>query len=256
MSVTPLGATSNSEETVNMADSGEENALGTELIDLISTASPFQGLPPAVLAAVADTAEKRTYCAGEPVFTLGQYDAQDFYLILSGSLKVAFIDHQSGAMRIDDVEKGAVFGMETSICDKCADALNQITLTAETDVALIVFYAQPFREIVSQRPSLSRNLMQYFAETLSKTRFETMDRSSAPEQRVYAALMSFVKRDAVAGVWRVSQMPKHRELAGKANVEESIAASAVAQIIQDGVARREYPGLIINDIDRLNHLAE
>ena len=50
-------------------------------------------------------------------------------------------------------------------------------------------------------------------------------------------------------------MPKHRELAERAGVEEAEAASAVAALIQDGVARRDYPALVINDIRRLSDLA-
>ncbi len=50
-------------------------------------------------------------------------------------------------------------------------------------------------------------------------------------------------------------MPKHRELADEAGVEEALTAGAVASLIQQGVARRDYPGLVINDMARLNELA-
>jgi hypothetical protein len=50
-------------------------------------------------------------------------------------------------------------------------------------------------------------------------------------------------------------MPKHRELAERAGADEAAAASAVAQLIQQGVARREYPGLVIADMAGLARLA-
>ena len=65
-----------------------------------------------------------------------------------------------------------------------------------------------------------------------------------------------MSRDLVSGAWRIEKMPKHREVAQLAGVDEADAASAIAYVIQEGVARRDYPGLIIDDIARLNHLAE
>ena len=59
----------------------------------------------------------------------------------------------------------------------------------------------------------------------------------------------------MSGGFCIKRMPKHRELADEAGVEESFAANAVATLIQEGVARREYPGLLIDDMSRLNQLA-
>ena len=68
-------------------------------------------------------------------------------------------------------------------------------------------------------------------------------------------LLECVARDPLSGVWRIEKMPKHRELADRAGVDEASAAGAVASLIQEGVAQRDYPGLVINDMSRLNTLA-
>jgi len=34
-----------------------------------------------------------------------------------------------------------------------------------------------------------------------------------------------------------------------------VTADAVANLIQEGIAQRDYPGMIINDMSRLNELA-
>lgn len=251
MSATSLDTKAASPEAAN----SENQSSGVGVAEAVAAVEPFKGLPQAVLSTICDIAEKRSYAAGEPVFALGQYDASDFFLVLSGRLKTAIADPASGAMLFDEVVKGVIYGLEMAISAETPSSIRQITLTAENDVELIVFDSVAFRAIVAQRPSLTRNLMQYFAGELSKSRFRSADEGSAPEQRVFAALMEYVERDSVAACWRIERMPKHRELADKANVDEATAAGAVAMLIQEGVARREYPGLVINDMDHLNRLA-
>ncbi|MFQ5562695.1 MAG: Crp/Fnr family transcriptional regulator [Parvularculaceae bacterium] len=233
----------------------ETKTSGLGLAEAVAAAKPFEGLPQAVLDAICEIAEKRAYAAGEPVFAFGQYDASDFFLVLSGRLQAAVADPKSDAMLFYEIEEGALFGLEMAINEKQAGEIRQITLTAENGAELAVFDSDAFRAIVSQRPSLTRNLMSYFASQLSKLQFRSVEEGFTPEQRVIAALMEYVERDSVAGVWRIVRMPKHRELADKAKVDDATAAGVVAQLIQEGTAQREYPGLIINDMDRLNALA-
>ena len=96
--------------------------------------------------------------------------------------------------------------------------------------------------------------MHCFAASLSKAGFQAPPQESSPERRIFAALLEYVERDAVNGDWRISRMPKHRELAEKAGVDEAATAGAIAQLIQDGVARRDYPGLVIEDMAQLSRL--
>jgi CRP-like cAMP-binding protein len=128
-----------------------------------------------------------------------------------------------------------------------------VSITAERDSVIVAVDSLVLRETAAQRPSLTRNLMEYFARRLLRGATPTDEGSH--ERRVYAALSSYIERDAVSAEWRIPRMPKHRELAERADVDEADAASAVARLIQSGVARRDYPGLIIDDISQLNRLA-
>jgi hypothetical protein len=100
-----------------------------------------------------------------------------------------------------------------------------------------------------------RNVAHYLADALRAQRFKTTVPQPAPQQRIFAELLKFVARNGLSGEGRIERMPKHRELADAAGVEEAEAAGAVAALIQEGVARREYPGLVICDCDRLSKLA-
>lgn len=227
----------------------------SDVVEVLSRISPFHGLPTAVLSLVCDQSERRRYDAGETVFSMGQYDGAEFVVVLSGGLRVSVADVAAGGMMIEDVLPHGVFGLEIAISEPDPTLFQSISVTAEADTDLIVIDAAEFKTLAVGRPSLMRNIAGYLAEHLISKRFGAMSTQIAEEQRIYAALIECVERDALSGAWRIEKMPKHRELAERAKVEEAIAASAVASLIQDGIAQRDYPGLIINDISRLNTLA-
>ncbi|MBB5517977.1 Crp/Fnr family transcriptional regulator [Amphiplicatus metriothermophilus] len=232
------------------------SSQGEDLAAALAAASPFADLPPAVVKAVAEISQARFYNAGEAVFSLGQYDGDEFFLVKSGRLKAASADPESGALLIDELPAGEFFGLaEAVVGEETAAGGRHLTLTAEIDSTVVAIDAAGFRAVVAQRPSLTRNLMLYFARALAATAQAGPVQDSAPERRVFAALLEYVERDAVSGLWRIPRMPRHRELAEKAGADEAATAGAIALLIQEGVARRDYPGLIIDDIAELNRLA-
>jgi CRP-like cAMP-binding protein len=220
----------------------------------LASAAPFKDLPAAVLAAVSDAAEVRLYRAGETVFSLGQYDGSDFFFVASGRLKATYAEG-AGAMLIEDIRQGAFFGLAETVAFEENARAERVTLAAETDAQTVAIDAVRFRELAAQKPSLTRALLTFFAQAMTRTGVQAAPEETSPERRVFATLLSYVVRDAISGAWRVPRMPKHRELAEKAGVDEASAAAAVAQLIQDGAARRDYPGLVIDDLNRLNRLA-
>lgn len=220
----------------------------------LATAAPFAGLPDQVLKAIGDVSLERVFTAGETIVSLGQYDGGEFYFVLRGKLKAAFADETTRAMLIEEVIEGRFFGLADAVAESAAATAERLTLTAEADSTVISIESAPFRAIVAQRPSLTRSLMHYFARSLCAYGFHDAAGDS-PVRRVFAALMAHIERDAVTGEWRIGRMPKHRELAEQAGTDESVAATAVAQLIQDGVASRDYPGLIITDMAEFSRLA-
>ena len=226
------------------------------IASILSRVAPFADLPDAVLEALAEISDLRDYGAGETLFSLGQFDGGEFFVISKGSLKITLADDETGAMMIDTVSEGDLFGLASAVAgDQGADP-EKMTLAVEEDAEIVALDAEAFRVVVAQRPSLTRNLMHYFAKSLAGARYEiAVADEGSPERRIYAALMEYIERDAVSAAWRIDRMPKHRELAEKADAEESIVAAAVAQLIQDGIAKRDYPGLVITDMNGLNRLA-
>ena len=220
----------------------------------LASIKPFNDLPAAVLDALCASAMARQYGAGQTVFSIGQYDATEFFVVLAGRLRVAAIDAVSGAMVVEEYEVDSTFGLELVMSEAQSDIALQFTVTAESDLQLLAFDAEEFRELAAHRPSLMRNLTIIFANELQSRRFSGAPAQAAPERRVYEILAGAVERDAVSGDWKIPVLPKHRELAEQAGVDDGVAASAIAGLIQDGIARRDYPGMIVCDMSRLTQL--
>lgn len=214
----------------------------------------FSDLSDAVIKSVCECGARRRYGAGQTVFSAGQFDGGEFFVIRAGRMRVSLVNPETGAMLIEEFSADDVFALEFALSDKVGDSVQRLSATAEEDLTIIAIDSESFRALAGQRPSLMRNIAVHFASALSAQRFRSMSVEAAPEQRVFAALLKFVIRDTT-GEWRVPRMPKHRELADAAGVDEADTACAVATLIQEGVARRDYPGLIVTDLDRLTKLA-
>lgn len=219
----------------------------------LSAAPIFAELPEAVLKAIAAAAVERRLKAGELLFTVGQYDGQEFYYVVEGRLKIARASSK-GAMLIEYSAQGDFFGLAAAIAAAVEESGSSATATAETESFVLCLESAAFRAIVAQKPSLTKSLMHHFASALVAAP-KWRDEDTAPERRIFAALMEHVERDQATGEWRVARMPKHRELAEKTGTEEADVAAAVARLIQDGSARRDYPGLVIVDMQSLTRLA-
>ncbi|MHA7871146.1 MAG: Crp/Fnr family transcriptional regulator [Hyphococcus sp.] len=220
------------------------------------TALPiFKDLPEAVVQSISQNSDLRVYEPGHTVFSAGHFDGGEFFAVVSGVMKVSFTDPQTGSMIIEELKEEDIFGLELALCDVLLEDCERFSATAVETLKLVAVDAEQFRSLAGQRPSLMRNIAMFLAGQLSAQRFSAARAGAAPHQRVYAALLHFVERDAMTGQWRIQRMPKHRELADQAGVDETVTADAVASLIQEGVAQRDYPGMIINDMSRLNELA-
>lgn len=223
------------------------------IAEALRKAAPFADLSDDVLAAIAEASSQRRYAAGETLYAMGQFDGSEFLVVFSGKLKAAYSDAGAGAMLFENVRAGEMFGLAEATLGEELKSASDVTISAQSDCEIAAIDAEMFRQVILQRRTLTRALMLHFArKSLGQVR---SSEESSPERRVFAALATLVERDAVTAEWKISRMPKHRDLADKAGVEEAEAASAVAKLIQNGVARRNYPGLIIDDITVLTRLS-
>lgn len=220
---------------------------------LLSAAPLFAELPESIVEAVAEQSSVRRFEAGETVFSPGQFDGAEFVYLASGLMRASRADPSSGNLVVETISHGSFFALALSVLQADALGLSGVTISAEAAADAVFIDVEAFRALVAQRPLLARRLLLHFAA--ASVGGGSHAGEAAPDRRVFAAVASLVRRDAVEGSWRIDKMPKHRDLADLANVAEADAASAVARLIASGVARREYPGLVIDDMAQLNRLA-
>ena len=244
-----------SDEASSTVAAEKDSAVSIDASAALLAAKPFAGLADIIIEAIAEKTTRRDYASGQTVFSMGQYDGAEAFVVARGRMRVSVVDPETGAMMVDDIAENGCFAIDLTFGGEENDLFQRLAVTAEEDLTLLFLDADTLRTLAGQRPSLMRNLAAYFAEELSERRFSALSAEAAPQQRVFTELLKFVERDGVSGFWRVPRMPKHRELADLADVDENVAAAAVATLIQEGVAQRDYPGLIVNDMSRLNDLA-
>ena len=216
---------------------------------------PFRDLPAATLSRMCAAAELRRYADGETVAAAAQWDGSEFLGVLEGAVSSARLDAASGAMVFRQYAVGEVYALAQAVAGVSPDTEDNTTLTADGPVLLLVGDAETLCALVDMDTGLARALMRFFAAELAEAGGAPLALEMSAERRVYEVLMEYVEKDPVQGDWRIARMPKHREVAARARVDESAAAAAVARLIENGVVRREYPGLVINRIEELRKLA-
>ena len=77
-----------------------------------------------------------------------------------------------------------------------------------------------------------------------------------PSKKVYRVLRDMARTQQVLNgtEWRIPQLPKHKDLAERAMVQEVEVAEAIANLISEDIAEREYPGLVVKDVQRFKSL--
>jgi CRP-like cAMP-binding protein len=222
---------------------------------LLAGAPLFADLPEAIIEAIAEQSNLRHFERGEAVLSPGQFDGAEFLYLASGRLKASRADPATGSMVVESISQGSFFALTLAVLPADEAGFSNLTILAETAVDAVFVEVEAFRALVAQRPLLARCLLLHFARVAAGGGAGPQAAEASPDRRVFAAVASLVRRDAVEGAWRINRMPKHRDLAEIADVAEADAASAVARLIASGVARRDYPGLVIDDMAQLNRLA-
>lgn len=233
-----------------------DRLVDSECVKGLAAASPFSNLPRTVVDQLAAASEIRNYDDGETISSIGQYDASEVLIVADGALTISFVDEASGSMVFEQLSVGEVFGLAPAVLDPSESNDFRRTLIAVGDTSVIALDAAELRSAVQDTRELSLSLLRHFAEQIVFSDASPIAAESSGERRVYAEIVDCVEVDDETGDWIVRVMPKHRELAERARVEDTVAAQAVAALIQKGVANRQYPGLLVKDIEELRRLSE
>lgn len=207
-------------------------------------------------AAIAARMQFASFAAGATIMSLsisGKNAADaDVGFILEGKVRTASRADHAGVMAVDELGPGEAIGLDAMI-DSHAQP---ISATALTDVEIALLPANSFRAIVRANTAVALALLSLFARSLRVLQ----DRARAgeiinPVQRVYIELVRLaLPSQENDNVWVIAPMPRHHQLAERAQATEDCAAAAIAHLIRSGIARRRYPALEITAPARLQAL--
>lgn len=184
------------------------------------------------------------YMAGDTVLASGQFDGTQLYGIASGSARLVKPAARAGDFDVTELEGGELVGLAEFLVYQ--DVMSSpLSLTALTDADVVIIDSVPFRELMDEDPELKDCMLRFAAaQWLQTTAVRWTD--TGPDRRIYQHLLSLVQRDGDRYI--ISEMPRHAALAELCGTTDRDAAAAVAVLIDSEIARREYPGLVIEDI--------
>ncbi|MBO6636246.1 Crp/Fnr family transcriptional regulator [Parvibaculum sp.] len=219
------------------------------------------GLPQRELSLLAVECTWRAVAPNEILLNLMQGDTLGgVTFVVSGGVRLARSVGDGGRVIYTDVNAGGQFG-ERSIF---GIAESDLTVVAREEGLVASLSEARFLDLLSREESVSRSLLCQYAKLLRDREVSGL-RESAPAvegtgaQRVYGELLALAEPhknvDGREGL-RIAKLPRHRELAARLDTTEEVVARAIADLVREGIAVRDYPGLIVGDRTALLSLCQ
>ncbi|MBX3445912.1 MAG: Crp/Fnr family transcriptional regulator [Parvibaculaceae bacterium] len=215
-------------------------------------------LAPRELALLAAECEWHSFARGDILLNLDSGDRLDgVTFVVAGSLRLARSLGGAGRIFYTDVNEGGQFG-EMAVFGVEEDGLSVV---AREDGLAATLPDESFIGLLSREESVSRALLCQYARLLRAKESSVPAQSGATEgtgaQRLYGELLALAepwRNDEGRDCLRIARLPRHRELAARVDTTEEVVARAIAELVREGIALRDYPGLIVADEARLRDL--
>lgn len=220
----------------------------------------LSGLTPRELALLAAECDWRSVARGEILLNPDQgAEPGGITFVVAGCVRLARGAGAAGRIFYTDVNAGGQFG-EMAVFGVAEDGLSAI---AREDGLVATLSAGRFVELLSREESVSRALLCQYARLLRAREASSVAESGTSEgtgtQRVFGELLALAepyRDDEGQDCLRIARLPRHRALAARVDTTEEVVARAIAELVREGIALRDYPGLIVADEARLRALCE
>ncbi|MEQ8299356.1 MAG: Crp/Fnr family transcriptional regulator [Parvibaculaceae bacterium] len=219
------------------------------------------GLPQRELSLLAVECIWRAVVPNEILLNLMQGDTLDgVTFVVSGGVRLARSVGDGGRVVYTDVNAGGQFGEMSTF----GVAETDLTVVAREEGLVASLSEARFLDLLSREESVSRSLLCQYARLLREREVSGL-REGAPAvegtgaQRVYGELLALAephKNGDGQECLRIAKLPRHRELAARLDTTEEVVARAIADLVREGIAVRDYPGLIVGDRTALLSLCE
>lgn len=204
--------------------------------------------------ALAGLCVLRLYAAGDVIVPMNAGPSGEVAFVLEGSARVGAPVGEQGRITFEDLGVGGHYGAMTALNPNVPLG----SVIAKEDCALAILPAAEFIKILTQNGKAAVALLQDLATRLAEASHRRDTQATGNHiQRVFAELLKLAEPvPDRSGAWVVNPMPKHRDLADRAETTEDNAAAAVAHLIRTGLARRRFPAFEIIDRARIRALCD
>ncbi len=178
--------------------------------EALARAEVLAGLDAEILEELADAAEEESYRAGARIVSELEAGA-DVYVMTAGEAEIS-VDVAEGAREVlGRIGPGATFGEMSSLTGE----LRSATVTAVTDVEVLILADADFDRLRERRPEVALRLLRSLATRLAAAEETTKALFAScelPPQAPASARPVAVRRGSVARVWRELVVGRGKDL--------------------------------------------
>ena len=219
-------------------------------LEIISRIPLFRELDPDTLGLLAGLAHIRRCVAGEKIVQQG-VPAGAVYVIVKGRASVSVAARDGRILTLRDIGEAEIIG-EVSLLD---GGLPSATVTAVTNLELIVVERQPFLRLVEERPRIAVALLPVLASRLRRLTAWADDLAGLPlSARIAKCLLGLLAahgQELGPSRTRIGRRLSQEELASMVGATRESMNKHLGRLEREGILAKESGYLVIVDLTRL-----
>ncbi|ADM09144.1 hypothetical protein PB2503_05352 [Parvularcula bermudensis HTCC2503] len=222
-----------------------------ERLSLLQAFPWLVGVSVPTLVAINAISDHVAYAEGDSIVIDGQFDGTTLFALAKGHARLVKATSRAGEFDVDELTSGQTVGLTGLLADETLGSLPlSLMATAPSDFFLIDCGA--FRECIDTHDDLAKALLRHAARQWQQA-VAPQDGRIDGERRIHRLLIDLVVRRN--GNHVIDPMPRHSTMAEQCGVADREVAAVVARLIDSGIVKRDYPGLVVEDLSRLRSLA-
>jgi CRP/FNR family transcriptional regulator, cyclic AMP receptor protein len=230
-------------------------SLATIDLQILRRIPLFRELDAETLSLLAALARIRRCIAGEEIV---QQDlpSDAVYVIIKGRASVSVTDRDGSVLTLGDMGEAEIIG-EVSLLD---GGLPSATVTAITNLELIVVDRQSFLNLLKDRPQIAVALLPVLASRLRRLTSWTDDLAALPlSARIAKCLLGLLAahgQELGASRSRIGRRFSQEDLASMVGATRESMNKHLARLEREGILAKESGYLVIIDLPRLQSEAQ
>jgi CRP-like cAMP-binding protein len=213
----------------------------------------FEETAPDIRRQLATLCFRRTFGPRQMICDVNSPE-HDVMLILEGSVAISSYSSSGREISFAHLEAGDYFG-EISAIDR---QRRSATVTARTNVTLLVMPGDSFRALLRQYPDIAWRVMLRMAEVIrsANERVQSFSTQSVTQRVCQELLNLSTPSQAVHGAFIVYPVPTQADLGARIGASRETVARVLLDLAQDGIISRKGRTLTIPHREHLEALVE